>query len=112
MAEKTMDEEDRFLESVFAAEPLQDSGFSEAIVRKVQRKLWLRRLVLPVAATIGGVIAFEPLVALVGSLRRLSSMLPASIFGAGDGNVVQLPLLVLGAMLFIGVMFGARILDE
>lgn len=112
MAERIMDDEDRLLESMFAAEPLQDSGFSEAIVRKVQRKLWLRRLILPVAASVGGVVAFEPMVALVGGLRRLSAMIPTEIIAVGDSSIPQLPLLVLGGMLFVGVMVGTRVLDE
>ena len=48
MADKIKDAEDRLLESMFESPPLADDGFSVEIVRKVNRKLWFRRLTLPV----------------------------------------------------------------
>ena len=63
MAEKIKDAEDRLLESLFESPPLADDGFSTGIVRKINRQMWFRRLTLPFAAVIGGVIAFKPLAA-------------------------------------------------
>ena len=53
MADKIKDADDRLLESMFAAEPIADAGFSVRIVKKIRRRLWVRRLALPLAAVIG-----------------------------------------------------------
>lgn len=112
MAEKMTDAEDRRLASLFATEPLLDDGFSEAIVRRVQRRLWLRRMVLPVAAVVGAVIAFKPLVAFVGALKDLASLIPLNAIGVSETSAPQFSLVVLAALLFTAVLLGTKILDE
>ena len=69
------------LESMFAAAPIADDGFSARIVGKVRRRLWLRRLALPVAALIGGTIAIKPLTTLVTLIASLSMLLPQQLLG-------------------------------
>jgi hypothetical protein len=59
MVEKLKDAEDRFLESMFQSAPISDDGFSRRIVCRIRQKIWIRRLTLPVAMLIGGVIAVE-----------------------------------------------------
>ena len=48
MAEKLKDAEDRLLESLFASEPIADDGFSRRVVTRIRRRIWVRRLALPV----------------------------------------------------------------
>ena len=49
MAEHIKDDADRMLESMFASDPVPDDGFSVRVVRKVRRRIWVRRLTLPIA---------------------------------------------------------------
>ena len=65
MVEKLKDAEDRMLESMFQTRPIADDGFSRRVVTRIRRRLWVRRLTLPVAMLIGGAIAVEPLSQLV-----------------------------------------------
>ena len=64
MAERLKDSEDLQLEALFSSEPVQDDGFSARIMFRVQRRMWVRRLSLPVAIAIGAVIAAKPLLQL------------------------------------------------
>ena len=116
MAERIKDAEDRLLESMFESQPIADDGFSVRVVRKVRRRLWLRRLALPVAALIGGAISIKPLAGLVTTVANLStnvpSLVPEELVTATSGLVPQAPLVVLGAMLLAACLIGVRALDE
>jgi hypothetical protein len=112
MAERIKDETDRLLDSMFASEPVADDGFSARIVKKVRRRIWVRRLTLPVATLIGGLIAFKPLTEMVRVVAGLTTLIPDDILGASDVIVPQLPMLVLGAMLLATVLVGLRTLED
>ncbi len=60
MAEKMQDAEDRLLESMFQSESVADNGFSDRVLRRIRRQIWVRRLALPVAMVAGAAIALEP----------------------------------------------------
>ena len=112
MAERIKDEQDRMLESMFASEPIADNGFSMQVVKKVRRRIWLRRLTLPVATVIGALVAFKPLTELVTLGAGLVQMIPLDIVGASNVVIPQLPMLVLGAMLLAACMLGVRMIDD
>jgi len=112
MAERIKDAEDRLLESMFDSAPIADDGFSTAVVRKIRRRVWLRRLALPVAALVGGAIAIKPLAGLVTAVVRLSSLLPQELLAATTSLVPQAPMIVLGAMLLAACLLGLRALDD
>ena len=112
MAERIKDAEDRFLESIFDSAPIADDGFSTAIVRKIRRRFWLRRLALPIAAAIGGAIAIKPLAGLVTAAVRLTSLLPQELLAATAALIPQAPMIVLGAMLLAAFLLGLRALDD
>ncbi|MBT8090856.1 MAG: hypothetical protein KJO01_11675 [Gammaproteobacteria bacterium] len=112
MAEKVKDAEDRLLESMFDSAPIADDGFSAKIVGRIRRRLWLRRLALPVAALIGGTIALKPLAGLVTAAVRLSSLLPQELLATTSALLPQAPLVVLGAMLLAAFLLGLRALDD
>lgn len=40
---------------------LPDKGFSEMVVRRIRRRVWLRRIILSTAILVGGVLALDPL---------------------------------------------------
>jgi hypothetical protein len=100
MAEKIKDAEDRLLELLLAAEPIEDAGFSDRVMGRIRRRVWLRRLALPVAILLGGVFAVRSLLQLGPVLTRISEGisidLPASM-------LTQLPI-VFGVCCLI--MFG------
>ena len=115
MAERIKDAEDRLLESMFANEAIADDGFSARVVGKVRRRIWLRRLALPVATLIGAVVSFKPLVGLVMTLAELSQLIPRDVLNMLNASAVAvplLPMLVLGGMLLATCLIGVRLLDD
>ena len=112
MVERIKDAEDRFLESMFVSEPLMDDGFSINIVRKLNRRLWLRRLTLPIAVSIGGAVAFKPLVGLVTTLAHFASLLPQNLVSTATESIPQLQIIVLGAVLLAVCLLGMQTLEE
>jgi len=106
------DAEDRLLESMFAAAPIADDGFSARVVGKVRRRLWLRRLALPVAALIGGAIAIKPLSALVTLMASLSMLVPQELLGTLADFIPQAQTVVLGALLLAVCLLGMRTLED
>ncbi len=122
MVEKLKDAEDRMLESMFQARPIADDGFSRRVVTRIRRRLWVRRLALPIAMLIGGAIAIKPLSQLVvagsklltavpdGLLEMPVSWLPqmeAAVFGM---SLTQMA--VLAGMTFAAGVLGTRLLVE
>ncbi len=112
MAERIKDAEDRLLESMFESLPVADDGFSAKIVRKVRRRLWLRRLTLPVAAAIGAMFAVKPLAGLVKALAGLSVLIPEDLVSTTTSMIPQAQMIVLGAMLLAACLLGLRTLVD
>ena len=112
MAERLKDNEDRLLESMFASAPIADDGFSAVIEKKVRRRLWSRRIILPVATVVGALVSFKPLAGLVTTLASLTSLLPKELLNAPQQLVPQLPMIVLGAMLLAICLLTLRALEE
>ena len=122
MAEKLKDAEDRFLESMFQSESIADDGFSRRVVSRIRRRLWIRRLALPVAMLLGGAVAIKPLSQLVTAASKLLTVIPEGlvelptswlpqmesvVFGASIAQMV-----VLAAMLLAAGLLGTRMLIE
>jgi len=112
MAEKIKDAEDRLLESLFESPPLADDGFSARIVSRVNRQLWFRRLTLPVAAVLGGAVAFKPLAGLVTALANLSSLIPEDVVIGATSSIPQFQTVVLGAILLAVGLLSLRFLED
>lgn len=112
MAERMKDAEDRLLEAMFESSPIADDGFSVQVVRKVKKQLWFRRLTLPVAAVIGGAIAFKPLAGLVSLIAGLSTLVPQDTLSMAAGSIPQFQTIVLGAVLLIAGLLGMRMIEH
>ncbi len=122
MAEKLKDAEDRLLESIFAAKPIADDGFSQRIVAHIRRRIWVRRLAIPVAVLVGGLVAFKPAMQLVAVSSTLLSVVPreilevpASVLPQVEGATLGMPLMqmiVLSAMVVVAGILGTRLLNE
>jgi len=117
-----MDAEDRLLETMFKSEPIADDGFSRRIVGRIRRRIWVRRLALPVAMLIGGAIAIKPASQLLLAASKLLTVVPQEVVNAPtswlpqvqdaaiSGSLVQT--MILGAMLLVAGLVGGRILAE
>lgn len=100
MAERLKDAEDRRLEALFQAAPIADDGFSVRVVSRVRRQIWVRRLTLPVAIVVGGLIGLKPLVELAGVLPNLLRLLPTEMLALETlpvGDLPQLSTMLFGA---------------
>ena len=105
MAEKIRDAEDQLLASMLHAEPIDDAGFSDRVVRRIRRGIWLRRLTLPVAILLGGAIAIKPLLQLGSVVATLSSTVPGVSIVIPEAMLAQLPIaLAVSCLLLIGIM--------
>ena len=106
------DAEDRMLESMFEASTIADNGFSGQIVKKINRRLWLRRLVLPIAVLIGSAIAFKPLAALVALGAEFATFLPLESLNLASSSIPQFPSVILGVVLLVAGLLGLRLIED
>ena len=112
MAERIKDEQDRLLESMFESAPLADNGFSRQIVRRIRRKLWIRRITLPVAVVLGGLVAFQPLVAFMTGMYRLLISMTGDLVPSMASSLPSLQLIVTGALILFVAMFSLNMLED
>ncbi|MDX1506929.1 MAG: hypothetical protein R3358_01535 [Woeseiaceae bacterium] len=111
MADKIKDADDRVLESMFRSDPIADNGFSDRIVRRIRRKIWIRRLTLPVAAAIGVSIAAKPFAGLVMSVVGLLGALQVDVTLPGS-MLPSMRIIVLGVIIMLGAIVGLRAATE
>lgn len=112
MADRIKDAEDRFLESALRPESIADDGFSERVVATIRRRIWLRRMALPIATLIGGAVAFKPAYALVLAASRVLTAVPVPVFDLPAPWLPQLQTIVFGAVLFIVALLAARLATD
>ena len=112
MVDKFRDAEDRLLESLFESEPIADDGFSDRVVGRIRRQIWVRRLALPLAMLVGGAIAIKPASQLVAAGLALISAVPMDLVAAPAAMIPQLPLILLGGTLLAIGMLTFRMLEE
>jgi len=103
---------DRWLASVFGAEPIADNGFSKRIVFRIRRRVWIDRLALPVAAVIGLAFALKPATQLVLALLPLLNVVPAEMLSAPLRYLPQMQFIVLGGMVFGAAITLFKLLEE
>jgi hypothetical protein len=113
MAEKIKDADDLMLENLFSAEAIADNGFSDQVVGRIKRGLWVRRLSLPFAAAIGASISIKPLTGLVTSLAGLvSEVASPELVAASTGWLPPVHLIIMGGMLLALAVVSVRMLEE
>ena len=110
MAEKLKDAEDRMLESLFAAEPIADDGFSQRVVGQIRRRVWVRRLALPVAMVVGGAIAIKPASQLVMAAAKLLTVVPQDVVVAPAGWLPQVQNIAISGSFMQTALYGAVLL--
>ena len=115
MAERIKDKEDRTLEALFRSDSVPDAGFSVRVMTRIRRRIWVRRLSLPIAITVGMAISAKPIL-------QVASIVPAlvnSLFGI-TFNLDRLPLadmpqlstVLFGAGLLAVVFLGSKVLED
>jgi hypothetical protein len=67
---------------------------------------------LPVAAAIGGAIAFKPAVAIFSIATQLMVAVPSEVMASATDWIPSLQMVVIGGMLLAVAMFGLRMLEE
>jgi hypothetical protein len=113
MADRIKDAEDYFLESVLRPESIADDGFSNRVVATIRRRIWLRRLTVPIATLIGGAVAFKPVYALALAANRLLAAVPVSAaFELPVPWLAQLQTIVFGAVLLMIALLAARLATD
>lgn len=115
MADRLKDDEDLKLESLFRSQPVQDDSFSVRVVSRVRRRIWVRRLAMPVAITIGTLIAAKPLLQLVNAIPKLLMIVPDSIGSLNNLPLSSLPqnsTVIFGSMLLFAVMMVGKMLED
>ena len=112
MADKFRDAEDIKLESLFDTGPVADAGFSDRIVRRIRRDIWIRRLALPIAALIGGAVAWKPATQILNAGATLVGALPQDLVAVPTITLPQLPVILVGGTLLVVVALTARMLEE
>ncbi len=112
MADRTSDREDALLSSLFAAERIADDGFSDRIVRKIRLRLWVQRLALPVAATIGLAVALNPLMDLLAILPSMASLLPGRLAVDIDAILPSPQNLILASVVLVACLGTVQFIDD
>lgn len=115
MVDRLKDAEDLKLEALFGSDPIEDDGFSDRVVARVRRKVWVRRLALPTAFVVGLSIAVKPLLQFAELLPTLVGIIPANLGSVTDlplDNLPQASTVILGAMLVMGMLMVGRMLEE
>ena len=115
MADRLKDDEDLKLESLFRSQPVQDAGFSVKVVSRVRRRIWVRRLAMPVAIAIGTLIAAKPLLQLASAIPKLLMIVPDNMAGLNTLGLSSLPqnsTVIFGAMLLFAVMMVGKMLED
>ena len=112
MADKFRDAEDQLLESLFDSGPVADDGFSEQIVRRIRRGIWIRRLTLPIAVMIGGAIALKPALQVMNVGSALLGAMPQDLVTIPAITLPQLPVILIGGTLLVIGVLTARMLEE
>ena len=111
MADRLKDREDLRLEAMFASAPIADNGFSDRVMSRIRRQIWVQRLALPIAFVVGAAVAARPLMKLVEAVSGLLKFIPQTMAdnmaALPIAELPQLPAIVLGStVLLAALMFG------
>lgn len=115
MADRLKDEEDRQLESLFRSESIKDDEFSVRVVARVRRRIWVRRLALPIAFVIGIAFGAKHLLQLAEIIPGLIDSVPVTALGIDRlpiGGLPPVSTIIMGAALLATVMMIGRILED
>lgn len=93
------DEEDRQLAALFRPAEIPDGGFTRGVERRIRRRVWVRRWTLPIAASIGALIAAKPAMDLLALLPLVADLVPQELKLVPPDVLQHLPSIVSGLVL-------------
>ncbi len=111
MAEHMKDSEDKALEALFRSEPIADDGFSRRVVTRVRRRIWVRRLALPLASGVGAVIALPALRDVAAVMTDLGGMLSLEWLPL-QAALPQASAVLMAAAVAMAAMFALPAMDD
>lgn len=119
MVDRIKDSEELRLEALFRSDPLPDNDFSTKVMTRVRRQIWTRRLTMPIALVLGGLIALKPATEIVSSMSKVMNLLPASLTSVSldfpSVPVDSMPqisaYLIGGALIFLALFFFQALED-
>jgi hypothetical protein len=112
MVERMKDATDKRLEVLFRSDAIADAGFSDRVVRRIRRRVWIRRWTMPIAVAVGGLIAVKPAVQLLSLWPALLALVPENIKSAPMEMLPQLSTVLTGVALAGAMVLFVRILEE
>ena len=112
MAERLKDREDVRLEALFRSEPLEDDGFSERVVSRIRRGIWIRRWTLPLAVLIGGLIAAKPAAQVLLAMAEILTVLPEDVRTFELDSLPQVTTFIFGGTLVGLIALFVKGLEE
>jgi hypothetical protein len=112
MVEKLQDAEDRVLESMFQPHAIADDGFSDRVLRRINRQIWVRRLALPVAMVVGAAIAVKPVMDLLDIGARVLGPLADKAQLPSGALAAQMPAILVVGLAFALIMATFRLFEE
>jgi len=112
MVDRRKDREDKMLEALFRSDPVPDNGFSARVMTRVNRRIWVRRLALPAAFVVGGIIAVKPLSQLAVTFSKFLVFVPSNFGGLTLESIPQASTIVLGGLLLAAMMMITKMLEE
>ena len=112
MAERMKDTEDAALEALFRSEPIADDGFSARVLSKVRRRVWVRRLALPLAVIAGAAISAPAIRDVAVIMNDLAAMLSTGSLGLSTAILPQTSAVLLVAAATIAALFALPAFDD
>jgi hypothetical protein len=119
MVDRIKDKEELRLEAMFRSDPLPDIDFSKKVMTRLRRQIWVRRLAMPVAILLGGLIAFKPASELVITLSKVMNVLPASLTSVSVDipsipveSLPQVSTYLIGGLMILVTLFFVRVLED
>ena len=112
MAERLKDKEDVRLEALFRAEPIEDDGFSERVVARIRRGIWIRRWTLPLAVLVGGLVAAKPTAQLLLAMAEILTVLPEDVRTIQLDSLPQVTTFIFGGTLVGLIALFVKGLEE
>lgn len=112
LADRMKDEQDLKLEALFRSDAVNDDGFSERIMRRIRWQIRVRRFALPLAMTIGGLIAAKPAIDLLMLGSQLVTILPEELRTLPAHSLPQLSMVYTGLAIAAVMGMCIRLLEQ
>ena len=112
MADRMKDNEDAALEALFRSEPIADDGFSARVMSRVRRRIWVRRLALPVAVAVGAAISAPAIRDVAVIVHDLAGMLPGDALGLSLGGLQQTSAMLITGAVTVAALFALPAIED